>query len=215
MFLFCFIFAFVDSCCFDVFLCVISVELSLLVLLLQLYTLSTSSNAAVAAVYFRYFALTIAAFAVFLLRYLLNLLPLLIFLICRCRYKNLRVAFFSLYFCGCFLCLKTTILMNINWNISNIIQLLNSAYNNVRFYNFNNFSDVTENRRYQGYLFLGICACRCNTFFLYFRFLVEFFHWVFPLSILIWFAGRDIVVQTQEQRKLRFRIKVICRLSYI
>jgi hypothetical protein len=98
--------------------------------------------------------------------------------------------------------------MNINGNINTFMQLLNSAYNDVRFFKyFNNFSDITENRRYQRYLFLGIC--RCNTFFFYFRFLVENFHWVFPLSILIWFAGRDIALWTPETlwSRERFRNK--------
>jgi hypothetical protein len=48
-------FAFVDSCCYVMFLmlflCVISVQLSLLILLLQLYTRITSSNTAVAWVF--------------------------------------------------------------------------------------------------------------------------------------------------------------------
>ncbi len=109
---------------------------------------------------------------------------------------------------------KATILMNLNGNRSTIMQLLNSAYNDVRFYNFINFSEITENRRYQGYLFLGIC--RCNTFFLS---LLQISGWKFPLGfsllILIWFAGRDIAVRITEQRKLRSRRKVVCRLSYI
>jgi hypothetical protein len=67
--------------------------------------------------------------------------------------------------------------MNVNRNKSTIMQLLNFAYNDVRFYNFNNFSDITENRRYQGYLFLGIC--RCNTFFLS---LLQISGWKFPLG---------------------------------
>jgi hypothetical protein len=101
--------------------------------------------------------------------------------------------------------------MNMNRSKSTIMQLLNSGYTDVRFYFFNNFSDITENRRYQGYLFLGICTCTVDvtlSFFLYFRFLVGNFHLVFPLSILIWFAGRDIAVRTPEQRKLRFRRKM-------